>query len=130
MASIRKVLEIDAPVEKVWAALADFHNVHTRVAPGFVVDSKAEGDIRVVTFSNGSVAREKLVSMDADLHRVVYAIVDGRPTHHSASVDLIAENDARTRFIWTTDVLPDELAPYIDGQMALAAGSIKGALER
>ena len=29
--------------------------------------------------SNGSVAREKLVTMDEGLHRVVYAIVDGRP---------------------------------------------------
>ena len=130
MASIRKILEIGAPVESVWAALADFHHVHTRVAPGFVTDSKPDGDIRVVTFSNGSVAREKLVSMDAALRRVVYAIVDGRPTHHSASVDLVALDSHKTRFVWTTDVLPDELAPYIDGQMSLAAPLMKTALER
>jgi hypothetical protein len=100
------------------------------VAPGFVTESKPEGDIRVVTFANGSVAREKLVSMDAALHRVVYAIVDGRPTQHSASVDLVPLDDGRTRFIWTTDVLPGELAPYIDSQMSLAAPLIKAALER
>ncbi|HEY1708526.1 MAG TPA: SRPBCC family protein [Rhizomicrobium sp.] len=130
MASIRKTLEIDAPIEKIWAALADYHNVHTRVAPGFVTDSKPEGDIRVLTFSNGSVAREKLVSLDEALHRLVYTIVDGRPTHHDASVDLTALDGARTRFVWTTDVLPDELAPYIDGQMTLAVPLVKAALER
>jgi carbon monoxide dehydrogenase subunit G len=130
MASIRKVIEVEAPIEKVWAALADFQNVHTRLAPGFVTDSKPEGDIRVVTFANGSVAREKLVTMDETLHRVVYAIVDGRPTHHSASVDLVAEGAGRTRFVWTTDVLPDALAPYIDGQMSEAVKLMKPALER
>ncbi len=130
MASIRKIIELDAPIAKVWAALADYHNVHTRVAPGFVTDSKAEGDIRVVTFANGSVAREKLVTMDEAQHRVVYAIVEGRPTHHSASVDLFAEGTGKTRFVWTTDVLPDALAPYIDGQMSEAVKLMKPAMER
>ncbi len=130
MASIRKIIELDAPIAKVWAALADYHNVHTRVAPGFVTDSKAEGEIRVVTFANGSVAREKLVTMDEAQHRVVYAIVEGRPTHHSASVDLVAEGPGKTCFIWTTDVLPDALAPYIDGQMSEAVKLMKPAMER
>ena len=130
MASIRKIIDVEAPIEKVWAALADFQNVHTRVAPGFVTDSRPEGDIRIVTFANGSVARERLVTMDEALHRVVYAIVEGRPTHHSASVDLVAEGPKRTRFVWTTDVLPDALAPYIDGQMSEAVKLMKPALER
>jgi len=129
MASIRKTFDVDAPIAKIWDALADFHNVHTRVAPGFVTRSEPEGDIRIVTFANGSVAREKLVTMDEAQHRVVYAIVDGRPTHHSASVELVAEGPSRTRFVWTTDVLPDALAGYIDSQMSEAVKLIKPALE-
>jgi len=130
MASIRKIIELKAPVESVWAALADFHNVHTRVAPGFVTRSEPDGDVRVVTFANGTVARERLVTMDAALRRVVYTIVDGKPTHHNASVDLVAEGPGRTTFIWTTDVLPDDFADYIDQQMSAAVELIKPALER
>lgn len=35
MATIRKILELDIPAAKAWEALADFQNVHTRLAPGF-----------------------------------------------------------------------------------------------
>jgi carbon monoxide dehydrogenase subunit G len=130
MATIRKVLDLDAPIAKVWASLADFHNVHTRVAPGFVTASKPDGDARIVTFANGTSAREQLVTMDEAQHRVVYAIKEGRATHHNASVDLIADGPRRTRFVWTTDVLPDEFAAYIDAQMTEATKVIKPTLER
>ena len=59
MATIRKEMRLSAPLEMVWDALADFQHVHTRLAPGFVVDSKPDGDTaRVITFSNGSVVKE------------------------------------------------------------------------
>lgn len=130
MATIRKVLEINAPIAKVWDALADFHNVHTRVAPGFLLDSKADGDVRIVHFANGSVARETLVAIDPAIHRLAYAIKEGRATHHNASAELVAEGASKTHFIWTTDILPDELAPYVDAQMSEGAKHMKLALER
>jgi carbon monoxide dehydrogenase subunit G len=130
MASIRKIVDLDAPIAKVWAALADFQNVHTRVAPGFVCGSVADGSARIVTFANGTTAREQLVTMDERQHRLVYAIKEGRAAHHNASVDLIAEGPLRTRFVWTTDILPDDLAAYIDAQMKEAKRVIKPALER
>lgn len=130
MATVRKILDLDAPITKVWAALADFQNVHTRVAPGFVTASEPDGDARIVTFANGTSAREQLVTMDEAQHRVVYAIKGGRATHHNASVDLIADGSQKTRFVWTTDVLPDEFAAYIDAQMTEATEVIKPALER
>lgn len=130
MASIRKIIDLDAPIAKIWAALADFQNVHTRVAPGFVSNSVPDGSARVVTFSNGTTAREQLVTMDEEQHRLVYAIKEGRAAHHNASVDLIAEGRHKTRFIWTTDILPDDLAGYIDAQMTEATKVIKPALER
>lgn len=130
MATVRKVLELDASIAKVWASLADFQNVHTRVAPGFVTASEPDGGARIVTFANGTTAREQLVTMDETQHRVVYAIKEGRATHHNASVDLVADGPQRTRFVWTTDVLPDEFAVYIDAQMTEATRVIKPALER
>lgn len=53
MASIRKELVIDTPAEYVWGAIRDVGAVHTRLAQQFVVDTRLEGDSRIVTFANG-----------------------------------------------------------------------------
>ena len=71
MASVRKEINIEAAPERVWGALTDYHEVHKRVAPGFVVDSKPDGNARLIKFSNGTNAREVLVDRDAKLHRLV-----------------------------------------------------------
>jgi hypothetical protein len=131
MATIRKIFDLNVPAEEVWCALADFHHVHTRLAPGFVTDSTPDGDdTRIVTFANGSNARETLVTMDPGSRRVVYHIKSERLTHHNASAEVVPEGPNRCRFIWTTDVLPDTIAPYIDGQMVEGARVMKAALER
>ena len=57
MASIHKDIPIDAHPDDVWAAVRDFGAVHQRLAPGFVTDGHLDGDVRVLTFHNGMVAR-------------------------------------------------------------------------
>ena len=103
----------------VWDALRDFGALHTRLVPGFVTDTRLDGDARIVTFANGTVAREILVDCDDNKRRLVYAIVSERIKQHSASAQVFAEGDGRTRFVWTVDVLPNEIAPYMDAQMDL-----------
>ena len=44
--------------------MRDFGALHTRLVPGFVTDTKLDGDARIVTFANGTVARELLVDCD------------------------------------------------------------------
>ena len=69
MATIRKEMQLAASATDVWSALADFQNVHTRLAPGFVTDSKSDGDtVRIITFANGSVVKETLVTKDDARH--------------------------------------------------------------
>lgn len=130
MASIRKDIPLDARPDDVWDAVRDFGALHTRLVPGFVVDTKLEGDARIVTFGNGTVARELLVNCDDARRRLVYAIVSERVRHYSASVRVKADGDARTRLIWTIDVLPNEIASYIGGQMDQAALAMRKALGR
>jgi len=130
MASIYKDIIIDAHPDEVWDALRDFGAVHTRLAPGFVTDTKLDGDARIVTFANGSVARETLVDCDDKRRRLVYAIASERLKQHSASAQVFAEADGRTRLLWITDVLPNEMAPYIDAQMDQGALAIQKALGR
>src|SRR6187549_3180764 len=64
MASIRKEIRINAPASQIWDALKDVGALHTRLVPGFVTDTKLEGNARVVTFGNGMVAREEIVSIE------------------------------------------------------------------
>src|SRR3954467_2842952 len=104
MASIYKDIIIDAHPDEVWDALRDFGAVHTRLAPGFVTDTRLDGDARIVTFANGSVAREVLVDCDDKKRRLVYAIKNERLTQHSASAQVFAEGENRTRFVWIADV--------------------------
>jgi Polyketide cyclase / dehydrase and lipid transport len=128
MASIYKDIPIDASAATVWDAVRDFGAVHTRLAPGFVTDTKLDGEVRIVTFANGTVARERFVACDEERRRLVYAIASERVTQHSASVQIIADGDTRCRMIWITDVLPDEIASYIDSQMELGAAAMQKTL--
>ena len=116
MASIRKEFPLKVSAGRVWDALRDFGAVHTRLAPGFVTDTKLKGNVRIVTFANGSVAREELVTMDDAHRRLVYMIRSERLQHHNASAEIVPDGEG-CRFIWTTDVLPNEIAPYISAQM-------------
>jgi hypothetical protein len=127
MASIHKDILIDAPASDVWDAVRDFGALHTRLAPGFVLDTKLDGDARIVSFSNGTVARELLVDRDDDRRRLAYAAVSERLTQHSASIQIIADGDHRCRMIWITDVLPHQIAPYISGQMDQGALAVQAA---
>src|SRR5450432_2165598 len=105
MASIHKDISIDASPSDVWDAVRDFGAVHTRLAPGFVVDSRLDGDARIVTFANGNVAREQLVDCDETRRRLVYAIANERVSHYSASVQVIPDGETRSRSAEVADPL-------------------------
>ena len=130
MASIHKDIAIDAPAGEVWAAVRDFGGPHRRLVPGFVLDARLEGDARIVTFANGNVAREQLVDCDEARRRLVYAIANDRVSHYSASVQVIADGENRSRLIWIVDVLPNTVASYVDAQMDLGAQAVQKTLNR
>src|SRR5882724_12544613 len=130
MASIRKDILIDASPADVWAAVRDFGAVHRRLVPGFVLDARLDGDARIVTFANGTVARELLVDCDDARRRLVYAVISERVKQHSASVQVFADGDGRARLVWIVDVLPNEIAPYMNAQMDQAALAMQKALGR
>lgn len=130
MASIRRETTIQAPPEKVWDAIRDVGAVHRRLAPGFVVDTKMDGDARIVTFGSGLVARELIVDLDEQSRRLVWAVVGGRLTHHNASLQVFAETEGRSRVVWTADLLPHALGPTLAGMIEQGMGVMKQTLER
>jgi len=130
MASIHKDIIIDARPADVWDAVRDFGALHQRLVPGFVTDTRLDGDARIVTFANGMVARELLVDCDDARRRLVYAVISESVKQHSASVQVTAEADGRSRLAWTVDVLPHEIAPYMDAQMDLGLLAMQKSLGR
>ena len=129
MATVRKQIVVDATIEEVWDAVRDFGALPERLVPGFATDARLEGEDRIVTFFNGTVLRERLISLsDAD-RRLAWTIVDGPWTHHNGSVELYAENPNRTRFVWTTDLLPHETAEATEQMMEKGMKVIHATLE-
>jgi uncharacterized protein YndB with AHSA1/START domain len=128
MATISKEVEIHASPEQVWDALSDVGALHSRLAAGFVVDTRMEGNARVVTFANGMVVREDIVAVDQAARRVAWAII-GQQFHHYNGAAQVFDHADGTRFVWTTDLLPDELAPNVDAMMTAGIAAIKKTIE-
>lgn len=128
MASIHREVLINAPPERVWDALRDVGALHTRLVPGFVVDTRLEEGARIVTFGNGMVVRELIIDVDNDACRIAWSVVGTALTHHSASFQVFPQ-DGQTRGVWIADILPHELAPQVAGMIEQGLTAMKRAME-
>ena len=132
MATIIRQAMIDVSPAEAWAALSDFGRVHRRLAVGFVTGCTLDApDVRTISFSNGAVVKERLVGIDESARRLAYTVIESElgPSHHNAAAQIIEDAQA-VRFVWTTDVLPDDLAPTIAGLMDTGIAAIRMTLER
>jgi hypothetical protein len=57
-------------------------------------------------------------------------VISERVKHYNASVQVLADGGVGSRLVWIVDLLPDEIAPYIAGQMEQAALAMTAALAR
>ena len=130
MASIRKEMVVEASPERVWAALRDWGAPHERLVPGFVVDARLDGEDRIVTFFTGMTVRELLVDLDEQERRLVWSVREGPYTHHNGAAQVLVDGDGRTRFVWTADLLPNELAERTAQMMDRGLAVIKETMEQ
>ena len=129
MATIHKQIEIERSAAFVWDAIRDVGNIHKRLVPGFVVDCKLEQGARIVTFGNGMVARELIVSVDDDTRRHAWSVRADNLVHHNASVQVFPKGEDRCRVVWIADVMPNEVAPAMDGMIQQGLDTMKQTLE-
>jgi hypothetical protein len=129
MATIQKEIEIERSKEFVWDAIRDVGAIHKRLVQGFVLDCKLEGDCRIVTFANGMVVRELIVSVDDEKCRHSWSARGTALTHHNASVQVFPENDKRCRIIWIADLMPNEMADRIGEMIGQGLEAMKKTLE-
>jgi carbon monoxide dehydrogenase subunit G len=117
VATISKEIVVDATIEQVWDAIQDVGALHTRLVPGFVLDTRLEPGVRTVTFANGRVVRERIVTIDSKNRRLVWSATSEQLPHHNGSAQAFETADGRTRIVWTADLLPDSAAGAIEQMM-------------
>ncbi len=119
MATIRKTIDVNADIEKVWAKISNVGEISTLI--GFLDDSKLVGDGRVCTLNGGGTLKEDIISVDPGLHRVVYSISKSplNMSFHSASMEL-TPTETGTSLTWTHDLKPDEASEHLEPMLDMA----------
>jgi hypothetical protein len=130
MASIHREIEIETTAHQAWEALRDVGALHTRLVPGFVVETQLEPGARIVTFGSGRVVREWILGVDEDQRRVAWSVKDEPFFHHNASAQVFEAGADRCRFVWVADVLPDPLGGFVTGLIEQGLAVIKTTLEK
>lgn len=130
MATVRNEIRTKAGPDSVWAAIRDVGALHTRLVPGFVTDTRLEPGARVVTFGNGLVVREPIVTIDDDARRLVWTAEGGRTTHYNSAVEVRRDADGTTVVVWITDFLPDTAKSSIAAAMAAGMAVMRQTLDR
>ena len=131
MVSVVVQAVIEAPAARVWAAVADVGAVHDRLLPGRVVQTRMEGDVRVLTMPGGFEVRELIVAVDHEHRRLAYAVQGGQRmelAHHHASMQVFADA-AGARLVWVTDVLPHDREPDVRARVERGLAEMKAVLE-
>ena len=130
MASLRKEMITIASADQVWSALRDVGALHTRLVPGFVVDTRLEPGARIVTFGNGMVVREPIIDVNDDDRRIAWSAIGGSLTHYNASAQAFLGPEGGTRVVWIADLLPHEAAPFVAFMMEQGLAVMKTTLDR
>lgn len=132
MGTIRRRISTTASAAQVWDTIRDVGALHTRLVPGFVIATRLEeeGRVRVVTFGNGAVVREPIVSCEDASMRLVWTASGGLTAHYNASVQVTADEGGGCSVTWVADFLPDSAEPALTGAIEAGIGIMKKTLDK
>ena len=131
MATMHKTIFIATNPAHVWDAVRDVGALHTRLVPGFVIDTRVDAreEVRQVTFADGTVVREPILSIDDERRRLAWT-AEGIPATHYNAVLTVEPDNSGTRVTWTTDFLPSEEHQALASMQDAALSAMKNALEK
>jgi len=130
MATIRSEIKTAARAVDVWSAVRDIGALHTRLVPGFVTDTTLERGARIVTFVNGVVLREPIVTIDDEARRLVWTHEGGRAKHYNGALQVSAAPDGSTSVAWTADFLPDDVHDYFSQAIKAGMAAMQRTLDK
>jgi uncharacterized protein YndB with AHSA1/START domain len=129
MAAVHVETRIRAPAQRVWQALAATGDAYKAFA-GVLKDSRMESeDLRIATFANGMVAKERIISVEPQRMRIAYSVIE-QFVHHSATMQVVARGDQECDFVWIADVLPHAVAAQITPLMEQGAKALRTVMEK
>jgi carbon monoxide dehydrogenase subunit G len=130
MAAIRRQIVTSASPDAVWDAIRDVGALHTRLVPGFVIDTRLRPGVRVVTFGNGMVVKEPIIDIDDRERRLVWGAIGGPLTHYNGSVQVFPEGQSHSRVVWIADFLPNDAANQVRAMIEQGMAVMKTTLDR
>jgi hypothetical protein len=130
MGTVTHAVTIGVYASTAWEAISDVGQLHVRVAPGMVTDTRLEEDgaVRIVTFANNAVLKEHIISNDPETMRLAWTASGGPWTHHNASLQIRADAAGCTA-TWTADVLPQAAAATVAQFVEMGLATFKAHIE-
>ena len=113
MATIYREVAVETAAADAWTALRNPADV-ARVFAGVLIAARMEGELRWVTFADGTEIEERVIAVDDAHMRLAYSVGGGRFEHHHATLQVVADTPARCRVIWIADFKPDERSAVVE----------------
>lgn len=99
--SISTRTHVNASPDFVWDAVRAYSAVHERLVPCIVSAVEMDGNTRIVTVADGTVVKERLVSVDDETRRLVYSAYGGKTTVHMSSLQVLTDGEG-SKLVWIT----------------------------
>ena len=128
MGTVRRFGFIECDADTVWA----FVGAPERLHEWFPITScRVEGNKRWIDLAAGITFEEDIVTLDHDLRRFQYKIVNNPLiTFHLGTVDVIPDGPNRCLLMYSTDMDPEVLALPIGGAAGVGIAKVKEMFDR
>ena len=123
MGTVRRHAFVDCNADKVWSFVGAPERLHEWFP---ITECRVEGNKRWITLAAGIVFEEDIITLDQDLRRFQYKIVNNALIKfHLGTVDVIPDGDNRCLVMYSTDMDPEVLALPIAGAASLGLEKVK-----
>jgi carbon monoxide dehydrogenase subunit G len=129
MSTIYKEFVVEAPPQFVWDAVRDVGAAHTRLYQDYVTNTVFADGERTLTFANGVVSKEQIISVLEDERRLASVSGAGTARHYHAVWQVFSTGDHQSRVLWVVDVLSDALFDTVKEMVDLGSSAMKRTLE-
>jgi len=120
-------IELDSPVETVWAVFSDVTRCDW--VPGVDAISEEDG-IRSFNMAGIGEVQEKIIRLDHQEHCLQYSAIKtpSGVDHHLATIELTSLGSNRCRMRWVTEIEPDQFAVAIEQAMNISLDGLRNVL--
>jgi hypothetical protein len=123
MGTVRRHAFVECNADKVWSFVGAPELLHEWFP---ITECRVEGNKRWITLAAGIIFEEDIITLDHDLRRFQYKIVNNSLIKfHLGTIDVIPDGDKRCLVMYSTDMDPEVLALPIAGAASLGLEKVK-----